>query len=308
MSLLFLSTTDSPDPWVEEFRRQMPELDVRVWPETGDPRDIRYALVWKPPPGELRKLPALEVMFSLGAGVDALLGDPDLPDLPLVRMVEHGLVEGMTEYAVLQVLYWHRNMHAYLASQRAGAWRPLAERLARERRVGVLGLGELGSAAARALAGLGFDVAGWSRTPRELPGITCLHGANGLETVLARSEILVCLLPLTPETRGILDARAFSRLPRGAVVINAARGAHVVDADLLEALRSGRLAGASLDVFAREPLPPDHPFWNHPAIVATPHVAAPTHARTATESVVEQIRRHRAGLPLTNLVDRARGY
>lgn len=308
MSLLFVSQTEASGPWTEALRDLMPDLELRVWPETGEPADIRYALAWKPPAGALASLPRLEVVFSLGAGVDALLQDPTLPDLPIVRMVETGLAEGMREWVVLQALYWHRGMHAYRRQQDRAEWRPLPERLARERRVGVLGLGELGTIAARALAGLGFDVAGWSRTPRQVPGIDCRHGVQALPGLLERSDILVCLLPLTPETRGILDATLFARLPEGAVVVNAGRGGHLVEADLLAAIDSGRLAGASLDVFAEEPLPPGHPFWRHPSIVVTPHVAAQTHARTAAAFVAGQIRRHRDGLPLQHLVDRARGY
>lgn len=308
MSLLFVSETEAPEPWIEALSSQMPELELRVWPDAGRPEDVRYALAWKPPPGMLASLPGLEVVFSLGAGVDALLQDPTLPDLPIVRMVETGLAEGMREWVALQVLYWHRGLHAYRRQQEHARWRPLPERLARERRVGILGLGELGTVAARALAGLGFDVAGWSRTPRQIPGIDCRHGADALPGLLERSDILVCLLPLTPETRGILDAKLFDRLPEGAVVVNAGRGGHLVEADLLAALDSGRLAGASLDVFAEEPLPPGHPFWRHGSVVVTPHVAAQTHARTAAASVVAQIRRHREGLPLQHVVDRARGY
>lgn len=308
MALLFYSATDHAGDWVAELNRQMPELDVRVWPDTGPVERIRYALVWKPPPGLLAGLPNLEAIFSLGAGVDALLKDATLPDKPLVRMVEPGLTEGMREWVVLQVLYWHRNLHAYRSLQARALWRPLPEKLARERPVGVLGLGELGAACARSLAELGFPVTGWSRTPKTIPGIACRHGEDGLSDVLGRSDILVCLLPLTPETRRILNAGTFARMPRGAVVVNAARGAHLVAEDLLASLDAGHLAGASLDVFEEEPLPPDHPFWHHPAIVVTPHVAAVTHARTATASVVEQIRRHQAGLPLQHLVVRERGY
>ncbi|WP_207485855.1 2-hydroxyacid dehydrogenase [Arenibaculum pallidiluteum] len=308
MSILFVSATDDPGPWLRELNRLLPEHPVRVWPERGDDAAIRYAVAWKPPPGLLASLPRLEVILSLGAGVDAMLADPTLPDLPLVRMVEPGLVLGMTEWVAAQVLYWHRNQHAYSAQQARGVWQPLDEFLAQERRVGILGLGELGAAAARALAALGFDVAGWSRSPREIPGIACHSGPDGLAALLARSDILVCLLPLTAETRGILDAELFAALPPGAVVINAARGAHLVEGDLLAALAGGRLRGASLDVFTEEPLPAGHPFWRHPAVVVTPHVAAKTHARTAAASIAEQIRRHERGLPLENVVDSRRGY
>jgi glyoxylate/hydroxypyruvate reductase A len=247
-------------------------------------------------------------MLSLGAGVDGVLNDPELPDLPLVRMVEPGLTEGMTEFVVLQVLHWHRQMEAYRAQQRDGVWRQLPQKLARERRVGILGLGVLGADAARVLTELRFDVAGWSRSARELPGITCFHGAAGLTAFLTQTEILVCLLPLTEETAGILNWETLAALPKGACVVNVARGGHVNEADMLAALDSGHITGASLDVFGQEPLPPDHPFWSHERVIVTPHVAAVTHARTSVTHLAEQIRRFEAGEPLENLVDRKRGY
>lgn len=309
MALLFYSAHDHAGDWVTELRRQKPGLDVRVWPEVGDPADIDYALVWKPPPGLLAGLPALKVIFSLGAGVDALLQDATLPDRPLVRMVEPGLTEGMTEYVCLHVLRWHRDAPLFEAQQRAGVWRQIAhQHLARERRVGIMGLGALGADAAAALTALRFDVAGWSRSRKDLPGVTCHAGADGLAAFLARTDILVCLLPLTPQTRDILNADLFARLPTGAVVINAARGQHLVEEDLLAALDSGHLAGATLDVFRTEPLPADHAFWTHPKVTLTPHVAAITQARTAVAQVVDGIERVEGGRPLVNVVDRALGY
>ncbi|MEC4594598.1 MULTISPECIES: 2-hydroxyacid dehydrogenase [Nitrospirillum] len=310
MALLFVSAHDHAEDWVNELNAQMPELDVRVWPEgMGDLAEIDYALVWKPPAGLLASLPKLKVIFSLGAGVDALLADPTLPDLPLVRMVEPGLTEGMTEYVCLHVLRWHRDAPLFEAQQRAAQWKQLThQHLARERRVGILGLGALGSDAAQALRALRFDVAGWSRSAKHLDGIATYHGAGGLAPFLARTDILVCLLPLTPDTENILDAGLFAQLPRGAVVINAARGRHLVEEDLLAALDSGHLAGATLDVFRTEPLPADHPFWTHPRVTVTPHVAAITQARTAVEQVVGGLKRLAAGQPLINLVDRRRGY
>ncbi|TWB50924.1 2-hydroxyacid dehydrogenase [Nitrospirillum viridazoti] len=310
MALLFVSAHDHAEDWVNELKAQLPELDVRVWPEgMGDPAEIDYALVWKPPAGLLASLPKLKVIFSLGAGVDALLADPTLPDLPLVRMVEPGLTEGMTEYVCLHVLRWHRDAPLFEAQQRAVEWKQLThQHLARERRVGILGLGALGSDAAQALKALRFDMAGWSRSPKQLDGIATYHGAEGLASFLARTDILVCLLPLTPDTENILDAGLFAQLPRGAVVINAARGRHLVEEDLLAALNSGHLAGATLDVFRTEPLPADHPFWTHPRVTVTPHVAAITQARTAVEQVVGGLKRLAAGQPLINLVDRRRGY
>jgi len=308
MAILFLSPSDDSAEWLPELQRQIPDREVRVWPDIGNPDDIDYALIWRPPTGVLKQLPNLKVMLSLGAGVDGVLSDPELPDLPLVRMVEPGLTEGMTEFVVLQVLHWHRQMEVYRAQQRDGVWRQLPQKLARERRVGILGLGVLGADAARVLKELRFNVAGWSRSARELPGITCLHGAAGLTEFLARTEILVCLLPLTRETASILNWETLAALPKGACVVNVARGGHVNEADLLAALDSGHIRGASLDVFSQEPLPPDHPFWSHERVIVTPHVAAVTHARTSVVHIAEQIRRFEAGLPLENLVDRKRGY
>lgn len=309
MTLLFVSTHEDPAAWTAELRARLTEVPLRVWPELPDPDAVEYALVWAPPPGLLATLPNLKVVFSVGAGVDALLADPDLPRVPLVRMVEPGLTEGMTDYVCQQVLAWHRRGPLFARQQREAVWRPvLHQKLARERKVGILGMGVLGADAARTLAALRFDVAGWSRTPKSLPGVQSFHGPEGLAPFLARTEILVCLLPLTPETDGILDRRLFSALPRGAVVINAARGRHLVEQDLLAALDSGQLAGATLDVFREEPLPHTHPFWSHPKIVVTPHIAAITQPRTAVAQVVEGIRRHRAGQPLEHLVDRDRGY
>lgn len=313
MTLLFASTFDDPAPWLAEITRALPDLETRAYPNVGDLADIRYALVWKPEPGLLASLPNLEVIFSLGAGVDALLVDPTLPPgVPVVRMVDHGLTEGMTEYVVLHVLAWHRQLHAYRSQQSEGHWRPRAELLARERTVGVLGMGTLGSDAATALAALRFPVLGWSRTSKSVPGVQSFAGGTaadgGLAEMLPRCDILVNLLPLTPATLGILNRRLFAALPRGAYLINAARGDHLVEDDLLAALDAGEIAGATLDVFHREPLPPDHPFWRHPKVVVTPHTASVTHARTAAAAVIDGIRRHRAGEPLVNLVDRTRGY
>jgi glyoxylate/hydroxypyruvate reductase A len=308
MAILFLSPSDNPAEWLPELHRQLPDREVRVYPDIGNPDDIDYALIWRPPTGVLKQLPNLKVMVSLGAGVDGVLSEPELPNLPLVRMVEPGLTEGMTEFVVLQVLHWHRQMATYKSQQRDGVWRQLPQKLARERRVGILGLGVLGADAARVLTELRFDVAGWSRSARELPGVTCFHGAAGLTAFLAQTEILVCLLPLTEETIGILNWETLAALPKGACVVNVARGGHVNEADMLAALDNGHITGASLDVFGQEPLPPDHPFWGHERVIVTPHVAAVTHARTSVVHIAEQIRRFEAGLPLENLVDRKRGY
>jgi len=309
MALLFQSSIDSAERWSAELDRLLPGLEIRVWPEVGDAEDVDAALVWRPPSGLLASLPKLKLIAALGAGVDHVLADPLLPaDVPIVRLVDPYMTAAMSEYVQLQVLRLHRQDPLYLAQQRGRVWRERPQRNAAERRVGVLGLGELGRDAARKLAVLGFEVAGWSRTERRLPGIACFHGAAGLRALLARSEILVCLLPLTPATEGILDARLFAGLPRGAAIVNCARGPHLVEADLVAALDSGQLSAAILDVFREEPLPAGHPFWSDPRIIVTPHVAAATHAPTAAPIVADNLRRLRQGRPLRHLVDRGRGY
>lgn len=310
MSLLIVAPGQDSDWWARELGKASAGMDVRVWPEAGDPADIRYALAWKPPHGALAAYPNLKAVFSLGAGVDHLLSDPDLPDVTITRVVDPYLTSAMTEYVVLHVLRHHRGQPALDAQQRAHVWddRASSLRQADEQPVGIMGLGELGRAAADALAALGFDVAGWSRSPKEIPGIRCFHGADGLEDFLDRTRILVCLLPLTPETEGILDARLFDRLPDGASLINAARGGHLVEDDLLAALESGRIAHATLDVFRTEPLPDDHPFWDHPAVTVTPHNASITDPRSVVSQILENVARAEAGRPLLHTVDRAAGY
>jgi glyoxylate/hydroxypyruvate reductase A len=254
-------------------------------------------------------LPNLKMIFGLGAGIDHLLRDPDLPrHAPIVRLVDPYMTDAMSEYVALSVLRLHRQDLDYLTQQREGVWRELEQKNAAERPVGILGFGTLGQDAGRQLRSLGFDVAGWSRTAKPLPGFATFAGAAGLERLLARSEIVVCLLPLTAETRGILDTIAFARMPRGAAIVNAGRGGHVVETDLLAALDTGRLSGAVLDVFDDEPLPPLHPFWRHPRVIVTPHIAAETHPPTAAPLVREAIRQCDAGLPIANRVDLARGY
>jgi glyoxylate/hydroxypyruvate reductase len=309
MALLFRSTVDSAARWRAQLTRLTHELDVRVWPEIGDPTEIDYALVWRPETGFLASLPSLKLILSLGAGVDHLLGDPQLPrHIPIVRLVDPHMTDAMSEYVVLQVLRLHRRDLDYRAQQEAGVWRELDQPNAVERRVGILGLGELGQDAAKKLKALGFDVAGWSRSEKNLTGIASYAGAPGLSQLLPRSEILVCLLPLTTETEGILNASTLALLPRGAALINAARGAHLVEADLLAALASGQVSAAVLDVFRQEPLPADHPFWRHPRVILTPHVAAFTNPTTAAPIILDNIRRFEDGRPLLNRVDLARGY
>ena len=307
MALMFLSPDDPAEAWRDALRARMRDLEVRIWPDVGDPAEIDLALVWAPPPGELSRYPNLRAILSLGAGIDNLLAQP-LPDLPIARMVDPSLTRSMTEYVLLAVLRHHRGFDRFERAQQSASWDFALPTLAAERRVGVMGLGVLGADAARTLAGHGFDVAGWSRTDKQMPGVETFAGEAALPTFLARTEILVCLLPMTAQTAGVLNASAFAHMPRGAFVINVARGAHLVESDLLAALDSGQLAGATLDVFREEPLPADDPLWHHPQVLITPHVASYASPTTGAEGVVENIRRARSGQPLLHQVDRALGY
>jgi glyoxylate/hydroxypyruvate reductase A len=284
-------------------------IEFRVWPDTGPVEEIDYVLAWLSKPGDLRRYPNLKTIFWLGAGVDHLLKDRELPrHVPIVRLVDEGLTAGMTEYVLLHVLRYHRRLPELEAQQREGVWRQLTFPLAKDRRVGIMGLGVLGRDAAARLVDLGFDVAGWSRSPKAVDHVTSFHGADGMARFLGRTEILVCLLPLTPETTGILNAATFAALPHGAFLINAARGGHLIDADLIAALDSGQLAHATLDVFHREPLPVEHPFWKHPRITVTPHVASLTVSETASRTVIEGLKAVRAGRRPANVVDLDKGY
>jgi len=309
MALLFRSSVDSETRWKPQLTRLMPELEVRIWPEIGDPAEIDYALVWRPEPGLLASLANLKLILSLGAGVDHILCDPDLPrGVPIVRLVDPYMTDAMSEYVVLQVLRLHRQDLDYHAQQEAEIWRELDQKSGVERTVGILGICELGQDAARKLTRLGFDVALWGRRPRSVEGLLGFHGSAGLTALLGRSQILVCLLPLTDETAEILNARTFSMLPKGAALVNAARGGHLVEEDLLDALGCGQLSAAVLDVFRTEPLPAGHPFWHHPRIIVTPHIAAATNPPTAAPIILDNIRRFEQGRALLHQVDVARGY
>lgn len=294
--------------WRRAFDAQSAQLEVRYWPDAGDLAEVDYGFAWRTPRGFWRPFPNLKALFSLGAGVDHLIPDPDLPHAPLVRMIDPALVEGMTEFVLMRVLHHHRGMHLYEQNQGVAAWRPVRPPFTRRRTVGILGLGELGAASARRLVANGFQVRGWSRGLKEIEGVACFAGADDLPAFLADCEILVCLLPLTEGTADILDRTLFARLPRGACLINVGRGRHLVEADLIAALDAGQLAAATLDVTRVEPLPADHPFWADPRIRIVPHASAFTYAETAADVVAENIRRIETGLAPHGLVDVARGY
>lgn len=307
-TILFFSELDDPAEWRPALARALPGWTVRVWPEEGDAGEVRAALVWKPPPGLLRQFPRLEVIINLGAGADAILADRTLPPVPLCRLVDDGLKRSMATYVALHCLSALREQPRLAAQQAAGVWRFLPPRDASAMPVGLMGLGSVGQACADALAPFGFPLRAWTRRPRSVAGIACYSGQDGLARFLDGLGVLVCLLPLTDATRGLVSADILRRLPAGAVLINAGRGPVVVEADLLAALDSGHLAHATLDVFDTEPLPPGHRFWSHPRVTVTPHNAGLTAAKSAAPAVAAIIAAVERGLPLPNRVDPDHGY
>jgi glyoxylate/hydroxypyruvate reductase A len=315
MALLYLTPTWPTEIWTQSMRRQAPDIDIRVWPDKmGRAGDIAYAVAWLPPANVLRSLPNLEVIFSLGAGVDAILKDPTLPHgVPIARVNEPDLTMRMSEYVVLHVLMHHRQQRRVDDNQRNRIWDCFPTHAASGMTVGIMGLGVMGSDAARKLVVMGFNVRGWSRSRKSIPDVECFAGADEFDSFLERTDILICLLPHTPETTGIIDRAVIRRLSRkgpfGApILINAGRGKQQVESDILAALDSGELHAATLDVFETEPLPQDSPFWNHPKVTVTPHAAADSDPDTITAYVLGQIRRHQNGLPIENIIDRKRGY
>ncbi|KXV16793.1 glyoxylate/hydroxypyruvate reductase A [Caballeronia megalochromosomata] len=308
MTILYKADPERGRQWAQHFAHKAPDVPFRLWPDIGDPAAVRYLAAWQPPADVMQTFPNLEVIFSVGAGIDQfdLSGVP--PHVAVVRMTEPGIVEGMVEYVTQAVLTIHRDLFDYAAQQRERVWREMPVRAAATRRVGVLGLGMLGTAVLKTLRSFGFDCAGWSRSPHEIEGVECHAGVESLDAFLARTDILVCLLPLTDATRGLIGKRVFETLPKGASFINVGRGPHVIQQDLLDALDSGLLHAAILDVTDPEPLPPAHPFWTHPRVRLTPHIASATRPESAVDVVLENLRRHRAGERMTGEIDRTRGY
>ena len=313
MVLLYYANDRDPALWIDALKAAGPEFEIRQWPDASSPgRDRLCPALESPHRSCFTACPASRPSFPLARGWITCCGPRGCPrDLPLVRVAEPDLTNRMSEYVVLQVLIHHRRQRAYDKSQRHQEWRPLPQRAAAQVRVGVMGLGVLGRDAAAKLRTLGFRVAGWSRTARNLEGIDCFAGDSGLVPFLNRSEILVCLLPVTAHTRGILNRSLFDELATGEtgpVLINAGRGALQVEEDILAALETGTLRAATLDTFVREPLPPESPLWSHPDITVTPHIAATSDPGAIAASVIGQIRRFESGDSLENLVDRDLGY
>ena len=311
-TLLFQTSTFDTGEWRAALDRHLAGLgvDVRVWPDDPGPEaDVEYVLIQSVGRFDYGRYPNLKIAFTMGAGADYILSKPELPaDVPVVRMVSAGIADGMTRYVHYAVLHFMCGFDRFGANQVVRVWQPIRDAAAAGRRVGVMGLGALGGPVAESLAAAGFAVAGWSARKKAVEGVETFAGIDGLGPFLARTDILACLLPLTEATRDILNADLFARLPEGACVINVARGQHLVEDDLLAGLDSGHLGGAFLDVFRTEPLPPGHPFWDHPKIVVTPHSAAFNDADAAAAHVAANVRRLRDGHSLFPLVDRRRGY
>lgn len=314
MAFVFILPTWPVKTWRAAMRKVSPALDIRVWPNMGKAEDIVFAAAWLPPPGVLRGLPNLQVIFSLGAGVDAIINDPTLPgNVPIVRVNDPDLTGRMAEYVVLHVLLHHRQQRRIDDNQKRGIWDSFPTHAASDLAIGIMGLGVMGTESAERLRDLGFKVAGWSRSRKRIDGVHCYAGVPEFDAFLHRTDILVCLLPATPETDRIINRSLIRKLSRkgpfGApILINAGRGRQQVEADILASLEAGELHAATLDVFNIEPLPSDSPLWTHPKVTVTPHAAADSEPEVICAYVARQIARHREGLALNNVVDRARGY
>lgn len=308
MALLYKADPARAPHWQTLFAEHAPDIEWRAWPDIGNPEEVEYLAAWQAPDDLTQLLPNLKVLFALSAGVDQLDLSRLPADLPVVRLLDPGITRGMCEYATWAVLSLHRDMLRYREQQAARRWQAHLLQPAENRRVGVMGLGTQAQQILATLAPVGFALSGWARSVHEIEGVDCFAGQAQLSAFLGQCDILLCVLPLTEQTEGILDRNLFALLPRGAGLINMGRGGHLVEGDLLEALESGQLGGAVLDVLQMEPAAADHPFWGHPQVVLTPHVAAMTQPASAFGVLLANIRRFERGERMVGQIDRNRGY
>ncbi|MFC5386170.1 2-hydroxyacid dehydrogenase [Aquamicrobium segne] len=307
-ALVFYSKFDDPDEWTQALRAYLPDLDIRVYPDVGNPSDVLYALAWQPPEGFFKSFENMKLVVNLGAGVDSLVGRNDLPDLPICRLSDDGMLALMRSYVTFAVIRYARDMPAFEAAKRRKEWHYIHPTPLDQIKVGVLGLGTLGSEVAQGLAQTGFDVRGWDLSPKNLPAVKTVCDPEQWTSFLGDLDILVNMMPLTPKTRGLIDASVFAALKPGTNFINASRGDVVDEAALIDALRSGQVGGATLDVFIKEPLEPDHPFWEMENVYITPHLASITVPTSAAKNVAENIRRVNAGLEPLHQVNPKAGF
>ena len=308
MALLYKADPVRGEHWKRLFAEHAPDIEWRAWPDIGDPKDIRYLAAWQAPDELETVLPNLEVLFALSAGVDQLDLDRLPTTLPVVRLLDPSITRGMCEYASFAVLSLHRDMLRYRQQQMARCWQAHLLQPAAKRRVGVMGLGTQAQQILATLQTFGFALSGWARSEHRIAGVDCFAGVEQLPAFLGQCDIVLCVLPLTEQTKGILNRQLFQHLPKGAALVNMGRGGHLVEEDLLEALASGQLSAAVLDVLEQEPAAPDHPFWHHPQILLTPHIAAMTQPESAFSVLLENIRRHQRGESMLGQVDRERSY
>lgn len=309
MRILLHRADGVTEPWVRDFAELLPDAKVEVWQEGASIAPCDYAVLWLPPEGLLADLAHVKAIFLTGAGADAILKYGDaLPPVPIIRLGDAGMAIQMAEYVSHYVLRYFRRFDEYEKQARASTWAPLPQHRKEDFSVGVMGMGVLGMRTIEALKPFGFPVRGWSRTAKQVDGVECFSGAEGLDDFMRGTRVLVCMLPLTPGTSNLLDRARLSKLPQGAYLINVARGAHVAEPDLLALVRSGHIAGATLDVFRNEPLPAPHPFWDEPRITITPHISALTIRTESIRQMVGKIRALENGQAVADVVDRSRGY
>ncbi len=307
--MLYLYSPEQQDHYHRLLQEALPDWSVASWPQEVNTEAVTHVVTWKPPVNFFSRFPNLQVIFTLGAGVDKFLQRDDIPDhVTIIRLTDAGMAQQMTEYALYGLLHYQRQMDIYRQQQQAGSWQPQPTRLARNTRVTVLGLGQLGMQVAQNLAQLGYPVSGWSRQPRTIDNVRCVHGCAALDELLKETDVLFSVLPSTTETQHLLNAQRLALLPKDAALINAGRGTLIDQDALLALLNQQHLRFVLLDVFAEEPLPATHSFWQHPSVLITPHVAADTIPEEAVAQIAANMQALASGHPVQGMVDRHRGY